>query len=677
MRHQGDVDVLVRPRPQRVERPYLPINSPCPCENANRDEPVSRSPTEPATKRPLHVIPRAESPFMIKNISNQMQMHIPVPKLVRPVAMKVTRPIPKSAVEQFYEETYKHGIKAEDVHEATILAQDWHRKWTQQDEQGHTMPQPEADSNPYATVLMQESLEISQTTRQLTASDDDCSYNPFNRLSGAKNPSPEDVQQALFFERKRRLRLNANGSLSSVSPDPEESKQDFSQTEQSEGVHLTKRRVIGYGESIVPEGLAPPERPSGPSFQQSPPSPVCQQGILKPTALRVHRPQPFQVSKAATLMNQQHHPDNNYIPEDIIRELRNQTTLSPLTLPSVSSSYRVAKAAVVEEDQSENSGSDSEKIGIPSMVSHPSRKSKSSLTRSPEIDDARDGILHRLAITGGDVISDPEFLKHLDLLKQCYASTKGDTRIADGNASSEGMWLTLTKPTYFANLGNNDDGDPMYTLGRMSFDMFSPTRLVCSLQGNFNSVERIEDSDRAAMLDSVPKALREEVEAGNTTLRSYNIITAFTIEPSLAAWPDAPNKDVRRPIRGLMTSTGYTLPDPENPNRHSVWITGGRIEPNDDPVDRREWKRQFAKNPPKHGLGEQAKLLAVKLLMGATVPNKMEEDGSMEYSFQRPLGGHGLAYVDTLYVDDSLRIVQGHRGTIFVFSKLPEGKSEQ
>lgn len=121
-----------------------------------------------------------------------------------------------------------------------------------------------------------------------------------------------------------------------------------------------------------------------------------------------------------------------------------------------------------------------------------------------------------------------------------------------------------------------------------------------------------------------------------------------------------------------MTTYGYTLPDPSVENRQSVWITGGRIEPNDSSVDLEAWKKQFQLHPPKHGLGEQAKLLAVKLLMGASMAKNMAEDGSLEYKFTRPLGGHGLAYVDTLFVDESLRIVRGHRGTVFVFTRLPE-----
>jgi hypothetical protein len=154
-------------------------------------------------------------------------------------------------------------------------------------------------------------------------------------------------------------------------------------------------------------------------------------------------------------------------------------------------------------------------------------------------------------------------------------------------------------------------------------------------------------------------------------LNIISIVSAFTIEPSLPAYPSAPNKDVRRPIRGIMTTKGYMLSDPEIPNRHSVWITGGRIEPNDDPVDQKEWKRQFGLNPPRHSMGEKAKLLAVKMLMGAKIPTEMNQDGSLEYEFTRPLGGHGVAYVDLLYTDDSLRIIRGHRGTVFVFSKLP------
>mmetsp|Transcript_3676 Transcript_3676/g.7894 ORF Transcript_3676/g.7894 Transcript_3676/m.7894 type:complete len:465 (-) Transcript_3676:799-2193(-) len=459
---EADSDVrLIRPRPQRV----LPPQSDS-CLNKQRRNDINnnRIAKQSAAEEGPHLIPPTDNYPLIARHSNLPKLNIPVPKLVRPIALKVSCPIPKTAIEQFYNETYKQGIEAQHAHEAAILAQDWHRKWTLQDEQGHTMPEPELDSQSKSPL------------------DSVCDFNPLTRLSGAKNPSPEDVEHARFFERKRH-RLNANGSLESVSPD----------SYSNNIPQRTRRRVIEYEESR--EVLAP--------------------GLVKPTPLRLQKPQPV---RAADLMAQEQHPEYRLVPEDIVREQRSQT-LSPLTLPSMSSRSRAQKPAVVENEPSENSLSEVE--GIPSMVSHPS-KNQALHSRSPEVQDAREGVLHRLAVTGGDVASDPEFCKHLDLLKQTYESTKSDTRFTmDENATSEGMWLTLTKPTYFGNLGTNDDGDPMYTLGRMSFDMFSPTRLVCSLQGNFNQVEKISDKDRTAMLDKVPKALREEVESGNTILRSY------------------------------------------------------------------------------------------------------------------------------------------------------------
>lgn len=126
-----------------------------------------------------------------------------------------------------------------------------------------------------------------------------------------------------------------------------------------------------------------------------------------------------------------------------------------------------------------------------------------------------------------------------------------------------------------------------------------------------------------------------------------------------------------RPIRGIMTTYGYTLQDPNDETRRSVWITGGKIEPNNDDDDHDNWMSFFQKHPPTYSFGQKAKLLAVKLLMGATVPAVDPITGIMEYTFTRPLGGHGMAYVDTLYCDKTLRIVKGHRGTIFVFTRMP------
>ena len=166
----------------------------------------------------------------------------------------------------------------------------------------------------------------------------------------------------------------------------------------------------------------------------------------------------------------------------------------------------------------------------------------------------------------------------------------------------------------------------------------------------------------------------------------YSIVTAFSIEPTSDLFgDDSPNRAVVRPIRGIMTTYGYVLPDPSTPNRLSVWFTGGTVEV-DDEGDAKEWRRIFGDDdattdasqggpmaPPRPGpsLSERAKLLAAKLLLGATVPQGMEEDGSMNFKLRRPVGGHGSAYVDMLYLDDTLRIMQGHHGSVYVMARVP------
>jgi hypothetical protein len=66
----------------------------------------------------------------------------------------------------------------------------------------------------------------------------------------------------------------------------------------------------------------------------------------------------------------------------------------------------------------------------------------------------------------------------------------------------------------------------------MSFDMFSPTSIVCSLQGTFNSVKVISDENRRSLSQTnrdsdydhycaIPKKLQNEVDNGDSVMRTY------------------------------------------------------------------------------------------------------------------------------------------------------------
>ena len=564
--------------------------------------------------------------------------------------LRVVRPVPKRISEQFYDEAYRVGSTLQETNEAAIMAHDWHRKWTQQDEANHTMP----DQDFYKSSNNVAAVPISYR------------YDFLDREEGAKNPfvlgsSPDEDEE----ERKQPLGLSSS------------SKQK-------------NRRVKRSRKQDVEEDEQQQQLPTIP--------PV----MVRPVAIRANRPGYVVPVLPLTHPEPTTHTthDHGRIPQDIFTT--NQivgdrvTCVSPMSYSDSGPLGSTIRGVTVLDSQEHQQQwiSSSEEVGVHLVMEDDDDVDVEELTTANnsmddrnstvqtltiKIKKARDDVLRVLAINDGDVESD-EFKTKIDPLEKFFLGRDIDTRsgvdhrLCPSPAKSvEGMWLTLSKPSWFGCLGLNDNGDPMYTLGRMSFDMFSPTNLVCSLQGNFNRVEILSGEERKAMLKFVPTKLREEVENGETVLRTYHIMTAFTIEPSMAAFPDAPNKDVTRPIKGIMTTYGYSLPDPGVPNRHSIWFTGGRIEPNDASSDILAWKKFFTIHPPKHSFGEKAKLLAVKLLMGATIPKEIDPvDGSMSYDFTRPLGGHGMAYVDVIYLDDSMRIVRGQRGTIFVFSRVSD-----
>jgi hypothetical protein len=70
------------------------------------------------------------------------------------------------------------------------------------------------------------------------------------------------------------------------------------------------------------------------------------------------------------------------------------------------------------------------------------------------------------------------------------------------------------------------------------------------------------------------------------------------------------------------------------------------------------------------GLGKIKREGLQQNLLGANISDHMSEDGSMEFDLARPIGGHGSTYVDVLYLDESLRVVQGHKGSIFVMTRV-------
>jgi hypothetical protein len=135
---------------------------------------------------------------------------------------------------------------------------------------------------------------------------------------------------------------------------------------------------------------------------------------------------------------------------------------------------------------------------------------------------------------------------------------------------------------------------------------------------------------------------------------------------------DAEDYVVPRPITGILTNQAYVVPDPSVPNRLSIWFSGGDLEVQDEPADLDEWLKVFdSACAPDRNLREYANILAARVLLGAIVPEEIKDDGKMSFELRRPIGGHGQAFCDILYMDDDLRIMRGHLGSVYVCTRVP------
>ena len=109
----------------------------------------------------------------------------------------------------------------------------------------------------------------------------------------------------------------------------------------------------------------------------------------------------------------------------------------------------------------------------------------------------------------------PQFMSLLKVLQGLYIKTNIDARY--DNNINDGTWFSLISPNYQECLGENIYGDKKYTMGRMSFDMFRPTRLICSIQWMFNIVLSINAHNARPL----PKCMQSLFEGKSHLLRQY------------------------------------------------------------------------------------------------------------------------------------------------------------
>ena len=130
-----------------------------------------------------------------------------------------------------------------------------------------------------------------------------------------------------------------------------------------------------------------------------------------------------------------------------------------------------------------------------------------------KIDATKTELLSRLRDEGNSLAFKAALvsLEELSKLKASYGNKKIRLNISNPSIHStsiDGTWLTISPAEYPSVLGKNSDGESLFTLGRMTFDMFEPKDLICTIQQQYNTINDVKSTDLPL---HVPKSLRREV----------------------------------------------------------------------------------------------------------------------------------------------------------------------
>ena len=266
-------------------------------------------------------------------------------------------------------------------------------------------------------------------------------------------------------------------------------------------------------------------------------------------------------------------------------------------------------------------------------------------------------LLHHKGDTSHPQVHDA--ISKLQQLVNDEINTQQNTTTADDPNSHTGRWRTISSPPFPGRL-DDIDGKAAYTLGRMSFNLFRPSKVVCIVEEIVNVVELLHGG------------VETTAATGDVWEQCYNLEVTMEI---LVPCHDDAAEFIRLPAKMV----NFGICSPSSPSRLAVKFTGGVLKPNFD-LNKQEnrnlaqsWRQTFdgvITNETK-AMSMVDKITTslthslLKMIMGLTSPEDTE-DLTQKYNIARPISG----YLDILYISDDLRISKGNRGTIVVVEKI-------
>jgi hypothetical protein len=130
---------------------------------------------------------------------------------------------------------------------------------------------------------------------------------------------------------------------------------------------------------------------------------------------------------------------------------------------------------------------------------------------------AKHEVLKSLKETNGDTTNE-RFSSGVRALSSIYHGSGFHLQKVMERVPMEGTWRTISKPQYSQkdtgdNSRTNSRGYYVYTLGRMSFDMFRPTDLQCSIHDTIVKTRTLEATKGDQLPREIPRSLQKEVSA--------------------------------------------------------------------------------------------------------------------------------------------------------------------
>ena len=261
------------------------------------------------------------------------------------------------------------------------------------------------------------------------------------------------------------------------------------------------------------------------------------------------------------------------------------------------------------------------------------------------MDQAKEKLLSLLKNHSNDA-TDPLVLEAINKLNEAWINEKDNESKANPLESEcfLGIWQQISAPDFPERITTEDKHVHKYTLGRLTFNVFEPNDMICTLKEVKNIVKVFEnDEDKTSYI-------------------------SYTFHQSLILHT---NDHGDLPASIIVEGKCY---ENKKSNRVSVCFGAGELRKGSEVIGdahlEEMWSKEFdhvySKASQGRGLMKSISRSLVTLMFDMTLPS--DDQKYHRYEMKRAPKG----FLDILYIDNDLRITKGNRGTIVVAKKLVE-----